>query len=335
MKVILCGLGKMGNNHFRILSGFEDCKILAVVDSNEQTLATFSTQSRCPRFLSLKEALRNTTPDAVLIAASTEQHFSLAKEVLSRKIPLFLEKPITRTVKEAMELCELAVKKQVPFMVGHVERFNPAIVAAHRLIQQGVLGEIINLSFVRVGGAPKDFEGAGNVLIDLAVHDIDITQWLLGQVPQLVECIGHGKNVVDSATLLLQANGVTIDIHANWLTPIKIRELRITGSKGYLSINLISQSVVFTKENPILMAPIESKEFFFDEYLAAFSTPDRTEIGIEKKEPLKEELSCFLRCLREGHPVPVPGVEALAALRIAEEARNRLVSIFEKKRKRA
>lgn len=335
MKILLCGLGKMGSNHLRILTeisrgGVKDIglgvEVCGVVDTNTSRLTEVAEKHQLQPFTNLKEALSNTQADAVVIAAPTRFHFDLASDVLKRRIPLLLEKPIASSSKDGEALCRLAFENQTALMIGHVERFNPAVIHAYELIRQGVLGEVVNISTKRVGGAPTNVESSGDVLIDLGVHDIDIIQWLLGSTAELKGSIGHTRESghIDSATLLLRCGHCTANVHMDWVTPVKIREVQITGTLGFLQLNLITQKATFTHKNPALLNDKAKYDIRFEKYLKWFATPDQAEAQIEKKEPLFEEIKSFVESVVQGTSVRVSGVESLKALKIAEEARNQV-----------
>jgi UDP-N-acetylglucosamine 3-dehydrogenase len=324
MKLVLCGLGRMGQNHARLVADMKDVTVVGVVDADLKRAGEHAARFGCPSFAELAACLDATKPDAVVIAASTSAHGALAKESVGRGIATFVEKPLARTGVEGRAICELAEKTGAFLMVGHVERFNPAVVAARRLVMQGALGDVVNVSTRRVGGSPADKAAAGDVLVDLAVHDIDLVHFLTGQAPRLLSCAGHTQGGVDSATLLLQAGSAVADVHCNWLTPVKIREVTVTGAEGYLSIALITQKVVLTRKNKILLEDAPLTSFYFDDYLKSFAEPDQTTIGIHATEPLKEELKAFFHSVQARTPSPVPPRDALLALEIAESARQQL-----------
>ncbi|MBI4403475.1 MAG: Gfo/Idh/MocA family oxidoreductase [Deltaproteobacteria bacterium] len=326
IQIVLVGLGKMGGNHFRILSAMSGCRIAAVVDSDPQLAKEFGDRGKCPAFASLDAALQEVRPEAIVIAASTSTHFELASLALKNKIPVLVEKPIAATVKEALHLCRLACETQTPFMVGHVERFNPAVVTAHHLIRTGELGEILTISSKRVGGNPSDQKRAGDVLVDLAVHDLDLFKTLLGKVPQLISCVGYGDQEIHCATLLLKVGKTLVDAHVNWLTPVKVREIQIIGSKGYCFLNLITQQATLVRQNPLLTQAEIPKEFFFDSYLKSFAQPDKLQIGIQQKEPLQQELTAFIAAITGHLTMPVPPEDGLDALRIADQARKTILN---------
>ena len=326
MKVLLCGLGSMGSNHLRVLMSLnQEFDVVGVVDANPKRLADAKSLHGVTGFTNISEAVETTKPEAVVVVTPTETHFEICKEILEKGIALFVEKPITKNVKQGLELARLADSKKIPFMVGHIERFNPAVVAVRELIRRGDVGDLISVSVKRVGGNPRDVKGAGDVLGDLAVHDIDIVSWLTGQTPKLLDCVGHKSQAIDSASMLFSCGATTVDMHVNWVTPVKIRQIQVTGTKGFIEVNLITQQVVWTKQNPVLIDfSTEKSQFFFDEYLLSFAAPDKIEVGILKREPLREEMRAFWKSVTTGAPMPVTAHEAVQALDLALQARAKV-----------
>jgi UDP-N-acetylglucosamine 3-dehydrogenase len=321
-RILLCGAGNMGRNHLRVLGTLSECSVAGVVEPNErgQLLEGVSV------YATLEQALEVEIPAAVVIATPTRTHYDLAHTLLVHRIPFLVEKPVAGTVTEGRALQERAARACVACMVGHIERFNPAVVAIRHLIRDGQLGDIVNIATRRVGGTPLDAQKAGDVLIDLAVHDIDIAQWLVGPI-ELRGVTGHRSPLIDSASMLFTAGEVTIDIHVNWITPIKIRSLSVTGTQGHIEANLITQQVTLTRKNPVLTAREPSGSRFFDDYLQSFAIPDQINIGIRAREPLREELRAFIAALGDADPVgamPIPLAAGVSALGLAEAARTEL-----------
>ncbi|MCA9580254.1 MAG: Gfo/Idh/MocA family oxidoreductase [Myxococcales bacterium] len=324
MRVILVGLGVMGVNHLRVLRSLPElCTVAGVVEPNGERHGLAQVGGSCAVYSSVGQAIAEATPDAFVVASPTSTHFLVGREILEAGIPLLLEKPIAQSAAEGRALQELAEKRAVPLMVGHIERFNPAVVAARHIVREGQVGDILNVSARRVGGTPRDIGKAGDVLVDLAVHDIDIATWLVGP-PTLRGALGQRNDLgsVNSASMLFQAGGATVDIHVNWVTPVKIREIQVTGTQGYLHVNLITQKIAFTRQNPLLTSSKSNEGFYYDEYVASFATPDRIDVGIRNREPLQEELKAFLKALAAKHEMPVSAAVGVAALDLAEQARR-------------
>ena len=169
----------------------------------------------------------------------------------------------------------------------------------------------------RVGVIPPKVKDT-NVIIDLAVHDIDIFNYLLNKKPsKLFGLLGNSLiSNGDYADLLLKYGNTNAFIQVNWVTPIKIRLLNVTGSRGYAELNYITQELDVYKSN-------YAKDYDdFGDFIIKFGKPTKVNMEIKKEEPLKVELQSFLNCIKEGKEFPIKGEDAFEALRIALEFSN-------------
>jgi UDP-N-acetylglucosamine 3-dehydrogenase len=312
MKVGVIGIGSMGSNHARIYS--EMSVLAAVSDVNEEAGKKISEKYKCSFYNDYKEMLENEKLDAVSIVVPTSLHKQVALDVIKHKIPFLLEKPIADTVENAREIIEKAKENNVKFMVGHIERFNPALIKLKELLDNLELGEINSLITRRVGAIPPKVKDT-NVVIDLAVHDIDIYNYLLNKKP--TEFFGSlGKSISekgDYADLMLKYNNTNAFIQVNWITPIKIRLLNVTGSRGYAELNYITQELDVYRTN-------YAKDYDdFGDFMIKFGKPTKINVEIKKEEPLKVELQAFLDCIKNNKELPVKKEDALEALKIALE----------------
>ncbi|HEY0910097.1 MAG TPA: Gfo/Idh/MocA family oxidoreductase, partial [Bradyrhizobium sp.] len=223
LRVGVIGAGVMGSNHARVLAGLPNTTLVGVVDPllAHRTRATELTG--CRTFETLDELVAEGV-DAVTIAAPTHLHHELALAAIAHKIHVLVEKPIASTVEEGREIVTAARQAGVTLMVGHVERFNPAVAA----IKQAISGEdILSIAITRVGPFPPRMSNVG-VVIDLAVHDIDLIRWftesdIVEVQPQLSSAVAEREDIA-----LLQfrtASGVLAHINTNWLTPFKARNV--------------------------------------------------------------------------------------------------------------
>jgi UDP-N-acetylglucosamine 3-dehydrogenase len=207
-------------------------------------------------------------------------------------------------------------------MVGYVERYNPAVVAVREFMVSGGLGEIFTISARRVGVMPARIRDA-NVLIDIGVHDIDLVAFLTGTELTLKAALG-GRAVledrVDFASLALRAGAVAVDISSNWITPVKIRELFITGRNGLCHVDYMTQRARFAAAHEI--GPLENFEAVVQQYVKG----EFVELDVRKEEPLKRELQVFVDGL-DGDALPDPAI-SLQSLRIAEEATREIEASF-------
>ena len=315
MKIAVIGIGNMGSNHARLYS--ELASLVAVSDLNEELGKKVSEQFKCKYYKDYKEMLDKEKPDAVSIVVPNSLHKQVALEVIERKIPFLLEKPIADTSENAQEIIKKAKEKNVKFMVGHIERFNPAVIKLKEILDNFELGEINSLICRRVGVIPPKVRDT-NVIIDLAVHDIDIFNYLLNKKPTKLNGFSGSSlsQNPDYADILLKYGNTNAFIQVNWITPIKIRILNVTGSRGYAELNYITQELVVYKSNYI-------KDFDnFGDFIIKFGQPTKVNIEIKKEEPLKVELQTFLDCIKNNKEFPITGEDALSALNIALELSN-------------
>lgn len=254
--------------------------------------------------------------DAVIVAVATAAHHEVGMRVIGRGIPLLMEKPLANTTAEGRALVAAATAHGVPLAVGHVERFNPAVRELKRIIDAGQLGQILVVSARRLG-LPPPVRTQINVIVDLAVHDIDVVSYLLDATPIVRAAMsghGWGNEHNDWAELLLACGVTACSIQVNWITPIKIRTLSVTGTRGYAELNFAVQSLhLFDSPRPAEIAN-------FHDLVARYGTPVRREIPVMVQEPLELELLSFVSCVSDGRPFEVDGAAGLRALAVAETA---------------
>jgi hypothetical protein len=236
--------------------------------------------------------------DAVSIAAPTHLHRSIALTAVGRGVHALVEKPIASTVEEGREIIAAARRAGVTLMVGHVERFNPAVQAIKEAIRQE---DILSIAITRVGPFPPRMSNVG-VVIDLAVHDIDLISWfteseILEVQPQLSSAKAEREDIA-----LLQfrtASGVLAHINTNWLTPFKARNVTVATRGKYVMGDLLTRQVT---------------ECFGFKPDGSYSM---RHLPVGHDEPLRAELIAFLQAVRSGGSPAVTGDEGVASLEIA------------------
>src|SRR5437660_803025 len=297
LRVGVIGAGVMGSNHARVLAGLPDVTLVGIVDPLPEHRARAIDLVGCRAFAELDELLAEGV-DAVTIAAPTHLHHEVALACIAKNIHVLVEKPIASTVAEGREIVAAAQKAGVTLMVGHVERFNPAVAA----VKQAIAGEdILSIAITRVGPFPPRMSNVG-VVIDLAVHDIDLIRWFteseIAEVqPQLSSAIAEREDIA-----LLQfrtASGVLAHINTNWLTPFKARNVVIATRNKYITGDLLTRQVT---------------ECFGFQPDGSYSM---RHLSVGHAEPLRAELSAFLTAIREGSVPAVTGEEGVASLDIA------------------
>lgn len=322
LRVAVIGTGNMGRNHVRNYFMLPESELVAIADVNPEA-KSLAEDYKAKFFTDYKEMLEEARPDAVSVVVPTPFHLEVATEVMSRGIHCMLEKPIASSVEEADKLIACAKKNNVTFTVGHIERFNPVIKKLKQMVDDDAIGEITSVVCKRVGGFPA-VEPKTDVIIDLAVHDVDIANYLLGQKPKSISSHGsrtrHSKKI-DSAEILMDYGRASGFIQANWLTPVKIRKIALTGSLGYLEANYITQELIYYKHN---MKKIEKEGF--TEFVLQVGDPEKRIIKVDFEEPLAAELKAFLAKAMGRTAAIVDPSDAREALRVSLEA----IAPFEK-----
>jgi UDP-N-acetylglucosamine 3-dehydrogenase len=241
MRVGVIGAGVMGTNHARVLGGLPNTTLVGIVDPLPEHRVRATEHAGCRAFETLEQLLAEGV-DAVTIAAPTHLHHEIALACIERKIHIMVEKPVASTVEEGREIVTAAARAGVTLMVGHVERFNPAVAA----IKQALSGEdILSIAITRVGPFPPRMSNVG-VVIDLAVHDIDLIRWftesdIIEVQPQLSSAVAEREDIA-----LLQfrtESGVLAHINTNWLIAF-LSAVRsgtapaVTGDEGVASLEI-------------------------------------------------------------------------------------------------
>lgn len=316
INVGVIGTGNMGKNHVRLYSKLDNCKLVAIADIDAHKARTLGERFNCKPYTDYKQMLDQEEIDAISVVVPTNLHKEVALYVISKGKHLLLEKPIADSVEGAKEIIERAKEKNIKLFIGHVERFNPVITKLAEMMKQGNLGKITSVVATRVGILPNQIKDA-NVVIDLAVHDIDIINFLVGKLPIKVHANG-GKALIDSkedyAEIFLKYGDVSGFIIVNWITPLKIRRLNITGTKGYAELNYLTQKLIIYESN------YERHYDDFGEFIVKFGAPNKIEMGVETTEPLKAEIQSFLNCIEKDLEPECNGEVGLNALKIAFEA---------------
>lgn len=316
LKVAVIGGGNMGGNHVRKYSDMAETELIAIADPNAK-VKELATKHSAKFYKDYVKMLDENEIDAISIVVPTPLHFEVTSEALNRGIHCLLEKPIASTVEEGKKMIELANKNKVVFTVGHIEHYNPVVIKLKELIDKKSIGDITSIVCKRVGGFPPS-EPKSDVVLDLAVHDIGIINYLIGKYPKHVH--SHASRTlhsqkVDAAEVLLDYGEASGFIQTNWITPIKIRTIAVTGSKGYIEANYITQELNFYEQNMVRVAN------GFESFVKSLGDPTHYEIKVNFEEPLLREIRNFIDKIN-GKKVGylVDPQEAVKALEIALSA---------------
>jgi UDP-N-acetylglucosamine 3-dehydrogenase len=304
----------MGRHHARNLAELADARLLAVVDVDATRAAAIAARHGVGSFSTVEELLAE-EPDlaAATIAAPSALHYELATTLLEAGKHVLVEKPLAATLEQAEQLVATAERNSAVLAVGHVERFNPAVRELKRRVERGEMGTLLSLIARRVGVMPPQVKDA-NVIADLAIHDIDIFRYLLdADQPQEVYC-NAGKAIAadrfDFADVFLRFEDVACFVQANWLTPVKIRSLSVTGTEAYAELRYVTQELDYYNALPI-------REIASFAEFEAYSEQAPLRLGVQHVEPLALELQEFLRAVR-GEPAEiVSGEEGKRSMEVA------------------
>lgn len=318
--VAVIGVGNMGYHHARNYSEIPGARLVAVADLSEERGRVVAERFGCRHYRGYDEMLALEKVDAVSIALPTSAHFAVAREVIAFGKHVLVEKPLAGSVEEAEALIDASHRKGTLLAVGHVERFNPAVQALKRCIDAGELGDITSVVAKRVGVLPPQVKDA-NVLVDLAVHDIDVIGYLLGTMPTEVRAAGGRallSDRLDHAELFLKYGGIGCFVQVNWITPLKIRELSVTGNRGYAELNYVTQKLDLYQSN------LERSYDDFGDFVLRFGVPESVTVPLKATEPLRLELEAFLRAVEGKGGQVVSGEDGLKALIVAEWATRQI-----------
>ncbi len=290
------GVGTWGRQHARNFASIEKTRLIAVCDVKEENARKVGEEYGAEWYTDVDGLLRREDIDAVSVCTPASTHFEVAtKSILSGKHVL-VEKPITGSVEKALKLIEYAKEQDVFLMVGFIERFNPGVSKIIKVLESGIVGDPVITISRRVGPFWPDRVKDVGVVSDAAIHDVDLIHHIFKRkivsVYAVGGCLRHRFEDYVAAMLRLD-NGLTCIIEANWLTPRKVRELLITGEKGILKLDYLSQKI-----------RIENDEW-------NMSSND------EWYEPLRIELEHFAESIlkrKQPYPSGEDGVRALKVI---------------------
>ncbi|HWP82096.1 MAG TPA: Gfo/Idh/MocA family oxidoreductase [Bacteroidota bacterium] len=314
-KVGVIGVGHLGSLHTKMYAQLEDVHLVGVHDIDGNRAASVASEHGAKAYDDRSVLLEEV--DAVSIATTTKNHFEVAQEALERGVHVLIEKPITETPEEAKTLIRLADAKKLKIQVGHVERFNPAILALEAYDLKPLFIESHRLAQFN----PRGTDVA--VVLDLMIHDIDLILSLVQSPVERIDANGVAvvSDSVDIANARLQfANGCVANVTASRISQNKMRKMRLFQHNAYISIDF-SQGLaevfrlVDTNDPSIkptmLLGQIDQGK---KKRSIIYEQPEVKEINA-----LKYELEQFVKCVRNGTEPPVTGRDGLQALEVAQE----------------
>ena len=291
------GTGAWGRNHARVYSELQNVELVGVCDMRKDAADAIALKHGTRAFYDVDEFLAQDELDMISICTPTTTHFEIGIKAVENGKHVLVEKPVTTTVKEAIELTGAARKKGVKLTVGFIERFNPIVQTIKELKEDGELGAFVSMSTRRIGPFWPERVWDIGVVKDSAIHDVDALRHIAGGSPKAIFAVGGSlkHKYEDYVYAVLDfGNNVKGTIEANFLTPHKLRKISVTAENGVIDGDYMSQELV-----------VETKRWL-------------KHSKNEWQEPLRAELSAFVEAIREDKPPIVSGEDGIEVLKICE-----------------
>lgn len=309
----IIGLGMMGRHHARVARETDGVELVAVADAMGDP---HNAASGVPLFDSVEQLIEHGI-DAAVVAVPTEFHEAVGLTLAAAGVHTLIEKPVAHSVESGQRLVDAFEEQGLIGAVGHIERFNPALVSLRQRLQHGDLGEIYQIHTRRQGPFPARIADVG-VIKDLGSHDIDLTAWLANSRYTHVAAqtaFQSGREHEDMVTVSAALDsGIIINHLVNWLTPFKERMTLVTGERGAFVADTLTADLTF----------YENGTFDSDwDAITAFrgvSEGTVTRFALEKREPLKNEHEAFRDRILGKPSEAVTLREGLEVLRVCEAA---------------
>jgi len=300
VRVGVIGVGHIGSHHARIYSKMADVQLAGVVDVDQKRRDRAARECNTKAFANREELFDKV--DAVSVVVPTDLHYPVAKDFLERGVHCLIEKPITLTLEEAEELLTIARSKNLVLQIGHVERFNSAILEAQKYVKDPKFIEAYRLG-------PYDPRTSYiGVVLDLMIHDIDIVLYLVRSPVKRIDAIGGSvlsqNEDIANARINFQ-NGCVASISASRVSLDTYRKIRIFQKDVYISLDYVKQSLKIYRKKRREVKSMKDMEI--------------VEPALQKTDPLKEELAHFVQCVEKGRKPMVSGEHGRDALEIGLE----------------
>ncbi len=299
IRAAVIGVGYLGRFHAQKYAKASNCELIAVADARQQARDQVGGELGVRTVADYRELLGSV--DAVSVVTQTPAHFEITRDFLNAGAHVLVEKPITETAAEARELISLAERKNRILQVGHLERFNAAILAAEPYLSSPRFIECHRLAPYRERGTDV------NVILDLMIHDIDIVQTIVGAPIATIDAVGTPvfSDEIDICNARIRfTNGCVANATASRVSLKTERKMRVFEDDAYLSLDLQQKILTVIRKkrpgDPPGPLPVNIEEQ-----------------ALEPGDALKSEIESFLDCIRTGRPPVVSGEAGLMALETA------------------
>lgn len=298
IKFGVIGAGKIGTFHTRTLSKMDGVELVGVCDTNLERAKALAQEYSCKPFTEYSELLKNV--EAVIVAAPTPLHHEIGMYCLNHKIHTLLEKPIASTMEQARELVKAAQENKVLLQIGHIERFNPAVVEAFKYIKDPKF-----IVIKRMG--PYDPRVSSvSVVLDLMIHDIDLLLTMLKSDVVSIDAVGLSafSEHEDMANVRLKfANGCTADVTASRTSFEKSRFMNLYQEDAYISVDFMNARVKIYRKKAPLVKTLDDVDVIFPQ--------------VEKQLPMTSEILHFIDCIKNQKTPAPSGEKGAKALQVA------------------
>jgi predicted dehydrogenase len=311
LQTAVIGVGSLGRQHARLHAALASegmTEFIGVVDLNEQTAKTVGEERSVEWSTNWRDLVGKV--DAVSLAVPTESHCEIACGLLETGIHVLVEKPISRTLDEADQMIRAAQRGNAVLQVGHLERFNPAMIALKPHVRKPVYFEIHRVGEFTARSLDID------VVLDLMIHDLDIVQWLVGEEIEVtgIHAVGIAilTDKVDAANARLEfASGAVANITASRVGTEKIRKMRFFQPHDYVAIDYTTKRASVSSLSPPAVGGIWPGVHIMH-------------LDVVDVEPLRAEIVSFFEAVRDGKPAAISGVEGRNALSLALRTLERI-----------
>ncbi len=298
LKLAVVGAGAFGRNHVRVLSDLPGVQLVAIVDSDTSKAQALASEHKSQAFSSLDEI---PAVDAAVVATPTNSHEAVATRLLNEGIDVLVEKPIATTAAAGERLARLADAQKRILQVGHLERFNPAVIALEKALTIPLFFEIHRLSIF----TPRSLDV--DVVLDLMIHDLDLVLSLTQAMPEEIRAAGISvlSNKVDIANVRLSfASGCIANLTASRVSVEQVRKLRLFQPGEYISLDYHRQDATRFSVGPAESGPLPKIGF--------------EPLKVDRVEPLQAELLSFCDAVRQRTSPRVDAWQGARALHLAE-----------------
>ncbi len=294
INVAVIGVGHLGKYHAKICAEDQNVNLIGVVDSNKENADKVAAEHNVKSFTDVSEVID--LIDSAHVVVPTEFHHVVTSKLLKAGKHVLLEKPMASTVEEADELLSLAKENDCILQVGHVERFNPAVIGIQKVLTQPIFIEVHRLSPFNPRGTDV------SVVLDLMIHDLDIILYLVDSEVEHIDAVGVSvlTDTPDIANVRISfANGCVANVTASRVSAERMRKIRFFQNDAYISLDYVAQNAkIFKRQDWQII----------DE-----------EINFSGERPLQKEIQSFIQCITDGTRPEVSGEDGRNVLKAAEQ----------------